>query len=100
MMGGDQWGGRQSWNTDRYQGQDRQRQYNDEENHRLRREIDAKQNALDRELDRTNPDMAKVKELNHDLSELRNQLDHTERRFDQYQQGGGGRYGEDRYPSN
>jgi Spy/CpxP family protein refolding chaperone len=99
MMGGDQRGDRQSWNSNRYQrNDDAQRQY-DEDTHRLRRDIDEKQDALDRELDRSDPDLSKVKSLHRELSELRDDLDHEQRRFEGSRQGDARGYDGNRYPS-
>lgn len=99
MMGGDQWGGRSSSNTDRMDREDRSRRQYDEDTRRLRRDIDEKQDALDRELDRTDPDLTKVKRLNRELSELRYELDHEQRRFEGSRQGDARGYDGNRSPS-
>jgi len=99
MMGGDQWGGRSSSNTDRMDREDRaQRQY-DEDTRSLRRDIDEKQDALDRELDRSDPDLSKVKRLHRELSELRDGLDYQQRRFEGSRQGDARGYDGKRNPS-
>lgn len=99
-IGNDQSGGGQSWNAYLHQRELRERQQYDEQYRNLHGAIVAQQDTLDRELGRTDPDMAKVKHLHRDLSKLRNDLDRVENRFDRLNQEEAGRYDSYGYPRN
>ncbi|HSO19154.1 MAG TPA: hypothetical protein VLT88_06840 [Desulfosarcina sp.] len=100
MGGGNQWGDRPSSSMDRYEREDRARRQFEEDTRVLRRSIDQKQDALDRELDRSDPDMNRVKQLNRDLSRLRDEMGMEQRRYQQFRQEEAGRYGNRAYPRN
>ena len=101
MMGsGRQQGDRTYWNTDRYEREYRARQQYEEDTRSLRRDIDETQKALDRELDRSNPDVPKVKRLHKELGYLQDKLEYEQRRYDQFRQEEAGRYDDRDYPRN
>ena len=101
MMGsGRQQGDRTYWNTDRYEREYRARQQFEEDTRSLRRDIDETQKALDRELDRSNPDVPKVKRLHKELGYLQDKLEYEQRRYDQFRQEEAGRYDDRDYPRN
>jgi len=91
-IGHDQSVGGQPWNAYLHQRELRERQQYDEQYRNLHGAIVAEQNALDRELNRSDPDLAKVKQFHHDLSELRDELGHVENRFDHLKQEESGLY--------
>jgi hypothetical protein len=99
MMGsGNQQGDRSYWNTDRYEREDRARRQYEEDTRGLRRDIDAKRDALDRELNRSDPDLSEVRRLHRDLNQLQDELNLEQRRYDQFRQEEAGRYDDGRYP--
>jgi hypothetical protein len=102
MDGGNRWGDRPSPHMDRYEREDRARRQFEEDTRRLRREIDEKQDALDRERGRRDPDMTKARQLHRDLSRLQDEMGMEQRRYQQFRQEEAGRYDNHnrRYPRN
>ena len=92
MDGGSQWRHASPMQLETFARQAHERWQYDEAYRCLHQAIDTQQAALNRELNRRDPDLYKVEELHHDLGELRAELAHAAHWFDLLKQEEAGRY--------
>jgi hypothetical protein len=92
MDGGSQWRHASPMQLETFAREAHERRQYEEAYRHLRQAIDTKQAALNRELNRRDPDLYKIEGLHHDLGELGVELAHAERWFDLLKQEEAGRH--------